>query len=73
MAFGVASALSPADAKYLTVADTSDTVDATNVTADQVEVLGLEGVAEGRGQMHVRPLGSCGTTCGTRDDAGSVK
>lgn len=52
VAFGVASAMSPAAEKYLTIVDTPE----SPATGDCAESTGLEGVAEGRGKMQVRPL-----------------
>jgi len=71
VAFGVASALSPAEAKYLTIVDASNNVD-TDGTTDALEMSELEGVAEGRGQMHVRPLSTYETKGSTGGGAGSI-
>lgn len=51
VAFGVASALSPAE-KHITILATPDTA----ATEYRAESTGLEGVTEGRGKMHVRAL-----------------
>ena len=54
VAFGVASALSPAGEKYLTVAaQPAAAAAASSATAGAP--VGLEGVAEGEGRMQVRP------------------
>lgn len=51
VAFGVASAMSPASEKYLTVSET-----AAKHCEARSEPTGLEGVAEGQGKMQVRAL-----------------
>ena len=51
VAFGVASAMSPAGEKYLTVSEA-----AVTCSEAQSELTGLEGVAEGQGKMQVRAL-----------------
>ena len=51
VAFGVASAMSPAGEKYLTVSEA-----AVTRSEAQPELTGLEGVAEGQGKMQVRAM-----------------
>ena len=52
VAFGVASAMSPAAEKHLTIVGAPEGAGAE----DCAESTGLQGVLEGRGKMQVRPL-----------------